>query len=256
MNKGRIKITEEEYKSLRDSLLSWEWLTETFDSITNKSIYKLTKKGTNIYVTILRAVGVDSLVNGYKLKLNEFFTTEVETYQGKTDEFEMYLQAIIKGGVLTKTYDYENNIEKYELTPYGAKLFVAFFVSNNRQVGTLPGDNLAKFMKHMSKMPEYSIKFSEFMNNIAKGFQAFDNQRGTTGKKSTNNFDDFVPNYGKMNIGNYTSFGRQKPYTKTKKKKTKKSKQKRQTIDEVSNHFSHLGRNMMNENDLGKGFRY
>ena len=267
MKKGKIKIPIEEYKTLRDALLSWDWITESFDSKNNRSVYKLTKKGTQVYATIVNAVGTDRLVNGYKLKLNEIYVDGIVPYG--TDPLLPVIKALIAGHILTKSYDEEINREYYELTPYGAKLFVSFFVSLGRDVGTLPGDKTAAFFRIMQKMPYYTQRFSEVMDNIAKGLQAFDKYNNKGG-----GFGKMDYNYGKnngfgmgdgdelrkagermMNFGGAPkmSTGKnnwKKNWNKTKKssktKKSKKSSSGTGTGNGISKSYSDIGRNMMN----------
>lgn len=160
-----------DYTKYRDVLLDGGWMTAVFDSERNMSVYKPTIKGTGIYSVIVKLTGRDSLVNGYKLNIKDIEYMKLEE-GSKTDEL---IKVLLDNDILSKSYNPETNVEKYELTTNGAKLMIAFFVSNNRQVDTLPGDTLAKITEIIGNVPRYSLKFCEIMNNIAKGFQAFDN---------------------------------------------------------------------------------
>lgn len=249
-----MRISIPDYEKHRDYLLKWDWLTESFDSNINASVYKLTKRGLWVYTTILRAVGVDSLVNGHKIKLKELHTDKVVL--NGYDPDERVLQALIKSKIMTYTINPETEEQRYQLTPYGAKLFIAFFVSLDRQVGTLPGDKLAKFMKIMANMPKYSMKFSEIMGNIADGFAKFDKKQGNQ-FRSKMNFSDNT-DYSKvgermMNFNtskpNWRSDKKQNNNWKPKKKKYKPKYQKYQKSkpDQVGDHYSKVGRDMMKD---------
>lgn len=255
---GKMRIPLDEYKRLRDLLLNWEWMTEAFDSEKNIAVYKPTRKGSMVYAIIVRSIGEERLVNGYKLDLPDRYIF-MPVLLGEDRDYALR-QVLIKGNVLTESYDNKHDVTRYELTRYGAKLFIAFFVSLGREVGTLPGDKKAKFFRIMANMPHYSMRFSEIMDNIAKGFQAFDrhyNKGGGFGKmnentyKPRNNLDIFGSDELKKAGDRMMNFHQsQSPVKKqSKKKKSSKSKKSKNRMstnpDSVMDYYSHMGKKMM-----------
>lgn len=221
--KKSVSMSIDDYTMYRDTLLEWVWLTEAFDSEKNKSIYKPTELGTAAYSAIVKLVGRDSLVNGYKLDVKRMEGIMINDQQVKQE----VVDKLIKANIITQTYDPANDLNRYELTPEGAKLFVAFFVSNQRVVGTLPGDTTAAFFEFMNKLPERIVKASEIIEKLGNSFQAFDSQY--KGKRpNQNNFDAYTPRYGESKPPRYGK----SPYKKNKGKRAsggKRSKSKNRT---------------------------
>jgi len=199
-----------EYTEYRDQLLSGGWMTAVFDSEKNVSIYKPTIKGTGIYSVIIKLVGRDSLVNGYKLNIKDIDKMEIE----QNPQTEELIKVLLESDILTKSYTPEKDQEQYELTVNGAKLFVAFFISNGRKVNTLPGDTVAKMTQIVASIPRWSLKFAELMGNIAKGFAAFDN---TSTKQPEHSVQK--PNYKKYKKHTYSNKYPGKKYWKKSKPK-------------------------------------
>jgi hypothetical protein len=232
---------------MRDTLLDWNWMTETFDSDKNNSLYKPTELGVAAYSAIVKLVGKDSLVNGYKLDVKRMEGIMISDQQVKPEVVEK----LIKAGIITQSYNPSDDVNKYELTPEGAKLFVAFFVTNNRVVGTLPGDTTAAFFNFMNKLPERVVKASEIIEKLGNSFQAFDSQY--KGKRpNENNFNAYTPRYGKTTKS--PKYGKS-PYKKNKSKrasggKRKKTKGRASSSKKQSkprNGFSEMGDKMMKD---------
>lgn len=249
MIRKKMKISIEEYEKHRNMLLEWKWITEAHDSKTNLSVYKPTFVGTQVYSTIVRLVGTDTLVNNFKLKRPEIESNYVVL--SGTDPDSDRLNLLLEHKILTRTIDPETDIEKIELTPLGAKLFIAFFVSNNREIGTLPGDKVAKFFKIMQNMPRYTQTFSEIMDNIGKGFRSLDN---SSAKNNFGSKDGFrTPKYNSYDDNKMRSAGdRMMNFNKMKSKSKKSSKSKsrgytQDMSDKVSDHYSRQGQSMMDD---------
>lgn len=210
----------EEYEAYRDTLIKWGWLAEALDANRNKFTYHPTELGVAMYSAIVNIVGRDRLVNGYKLDVKKMEGIEVSG----SNVQQKVLDELLQYGILVETYDPSTDVKKYELTPTGSRLFVAFFVSNKREVGTLPGDATAKFFEIMHNMPKYVNTASALINQLGNAFQSFDknsNYRG--GGPRTGDFDAYTPNYGGAVYGSKPTY-KKKVKRKTKKKKSTKRK--------------------------------
>lgn len=216
--KKSVKMPIEDYEKYRDTLIEWNWLTKALDYNRNKFTYQPTELGVSIYSAIVQLVGRERLVNGYKLdvKKMEGIVPAGENVQPEVTE------NLLKSGILVQTYDPATDENKYELSMEGSKIFVAFFVSYNREVGTLPGDAQAKFHEFMQKLPMRIIKASEVIEKLGNSFQSF-NPPQMQGRSQSNDFAAFTPNYGMGNLGN---FGNTTP-KKTKRKTKRKTKSRR-----------------------------
>ena len=189
--KKSVKMSIEEFEGYRDTILKWNYLAEALDGKRNKFVYKPTELGVAIYSAIVQLVGRERLVNGYKLDVKKMEGIQMAGENVKPEA----VKELLKNGIIVQTYDVSTDTNSYELSPEGAKLFVAFFVSNEREVGTLPGDATAKFFEIMHNMPRYVNTASALINQIGTAFQSFDGQ-GKSGKVASNDFDSFTPNYG------------------------------------------------------------
>jgi len=241
--KKSVRVPIEEYEQMRDTLLNWEWMTEAFDSEKNKSVYKPTELGVAAYSAIVQLVGKESLVNGYKLDVKKM---EGITLNGQQVKQEV-IEKLLGGGIITQTYDPVLDINKYELTPQGAKLFVAFFVSNNRVVGTLPGDKTAAFFKIMENMPRYVNTASALIAQLGNAFQSFDSQGASVSQPQQS-----APRYKKSKSkGPYTKKQKQayaKKKAQWKKENAKKYKSNsgsNKQYKEPQNEWSKAGDDMM-----------
>lgn len=212
--KKSVKMSLEDYERLRDTLLEWNWLTKALDYNRNKFTYQPTELGVSIYSAIVQLVGRERLVNGYKLdvKKMEGIIVSGENIQPEVTE------KLLQSGILVQTYNPATDENKYELSMEGSKLFVAFFVSYNREVGTLPGDTTAAFFKIMNNMPHYVNKASALINQLGTAFQSFDQSARGGRPQQTNDFAAFTPNYGMGNLGNLGNTTPKKKKRKTKRK--------------------------------------
>lgn len=276
---GRDKkttISIDDYVKYRDQLIEWQWIAETYDSITKQAIYKITLRGVDVYSAIVRLVGTDNLVNNFRLSRPEVENTDIIPYFGATSNDPIIAQALMRQKIMTKSYDINTNSERYELTPYGAYIFIAFFVSINRQVGTLPGDKMAKFVEIMSKMPQYSMKISGIIKNIADGLAQLEKIGGGRPGGSTNfggmpkdmtprnyawkdthNIDEtgkrMMNGFNTQRTTKYKPKSKPKYKTKSKNKKTKYKTNKkkydkpyqRSGPDQMHDFYSRSGRKMM-----------
>lgn len=236
----KTTISIDDYVKYRDQIIEWLWIAETYDSDTKEAVYKPTKRGVDVYSAIVRLIGTDNIVNNFKLTRPEVEMSDIIPYYGATSNDPIIAQALMRNKIMTKSYDMNTNTEKYELTPYGAYIFIAFFVSLNRHVGTLPGDKMAKFVEIMNKMPEYSMKVSGIIKNIADGLAQLEKIGG--GSSTSKNFGgmprDMTPrNYAWKDTSNIDETGRRMmnnfnnntPHRRPKTKYRAKPKNKRKT---------------------------
>lgn len=189
--KKSVKMSIEEFEGYRDTLIDWKYITEALDGNRNKFVYKPTELGVAIYSAIVQLVGRERLVNGYKLDVKKMEGIKIASSNVQPEVVE----SLLKKGIIVQAYDVSTDKNSYELSPEGAKLFVAFFVSNEREVGTLPGDWQAAFFKVMHDMPKHVNNVSAMISQIGNAFQSFDGgSKG--GKPMGSDFDSFTPNYG------------------------------------------------------------
>ena len=186
-----VKMSIEEFEGYRNTLISWNYITEALDGKRNKFVYKPTELGVAIYSAIVQLVGRERLVNGYKLDVKKMEGIQMASSNVKPEVVE----SLLKKGIIVQVYSVSTDKTSYELSPEGAKLFVSFFVSNEREVGTLPGDVTAKLFEIMHNMPKYVNSASALISQIGTAFQSFDG--GSKGGNSMgNDFNSFTPNYG------------------------------------------------------------
>lgn len=249
--KKSIRVPLEEYEFYRDKILEWGWLTQAFDNDRNKSVYKTTEKGVAVYSAVVHLVGKESLVNGYKLDVKVMEGLLVAETMVKQETIDGLLQ----GNIITQTYDPNADTNSYELTPVGAKIFVAFFVSYNREVGTLPGDATAKFFDIMSKMPQYVNTASALISQLGNAFQSFDGQSGTAPQvpQQQNNKPKYSKKQKQAYAKNKAKWKKENAQKRKKKKKAKarpkakaRTKSKKQ-YREPKNDYSNLGDQMMKD---------
>lgn len=217
--KKSVKMSIEEFEGYRDTLLDWKYLVEALDGNRNKYVYKPTELGVAIYSAIVQLVGRERLVNGYKLDVKKMEGIQVASSNVKPEA----VKALLKNGIIVEAYDVATDKNSYELSPEGAKLFVAFFVSNEREVGTLPGDKTAAFFKIMHDMPKHVNNVSAMINQLGNAFQSFDknsNYRG--GGPTSHDFDAFTPNYGGVVSKPKPKYKKRKNAKYTRKPKSKK----------------------------------
>lgn len=249
--KKTVSVPIEEYEFYRDKLLEWDWLTEAFDTDRNKSVYKTTEKGVAVYSAVVHLVGKESLVNGYKLDVKVMEGLLVAEKMVKQETIDGLLQ----GNIITQTYDPKADTNSYELTPVGAKIFVAFFVSYDRQVGTLPGDSKAKFFEIMNNMPRYVNTASALISQLGNAFQSFDSQGGGVAPQAPQQQTSNKPKYSKKQKQTYAKNKAKWKKEKAQKKRAKakarpkaktRAKSKRQ-YKEPKNEYSDLGDRMMKD---------
>lgn len=253
--KKSIRVPLEEYEFYRDKILEWGWLTQAFDNDRNKSVYKTTEKGVAVYSAVVHLVGKESLVNGYKL--------DVKVMEGllvaETMVRQETIDGLLQGNIITQTYDPNADTNSYELTPVGAKIFVAFFVSYNREVGTLPGDATAKFFEIMNNMPRYVNTASALISQLGNAFQSFDSQgggqSGTAPQVPRQQQTASKPKYSKKQKQTYAKNKAKWKKEKAQKKKARaKARPKAKTrtkskgqYREPKNEYSDLGDRMMKD---------